>query len=73
MATITPNRQGLKDLADFNIDAQFCQQYGTQVFNYSGDVTPQFQQLCTNFGTVIDDIISDMQEVKKEIPVIGRE
>lgn len=73
MATITPNRQGLKDLADFNIDAQFCQQYGTQVFNYSGEVSPQFQQLCTNFSAVIDDIISDMQEVKKEIPVVGKE
>lgn len=73
MAAITPNRQGLKDLADFNIDAQFCQQYGTQAFNYSGDVTPQYQQLCTNFSAVIDDIIADMQEVKKQIPVVGRD
>lgn len=73
MAAITSNRQGLKDLADFNIDSQFCQQYGTQVFNYSGDVTPQFQQLCTNFSTVIDDIVADMQKIKAEIPVVGRE
>ena len=73
MAAITPNRQGLKDLADFNIDSQFCQQYGTQVFNFSGEITPQSQQLCTNFIAVIDDILSDMQEVKKQIPVVGRE
>jgi len=73
MASITPNRQGLKDLADFNIDSQFCQQYGTQVFNFSGDPTPQFQQLCANFSAVIDDIVADMQEIKKEIPVVGRE
>lgn len=68
MATINPNRQGLKDLADFNIDAQFCQQYGTQVFNYSGEITSQFQQLCTNFIAVIDDIVADMQKIKAEIP-----
>lgn len=49
---LTPNRQGLKDLADFNIDAQFCQQYGAQVFNYSGEVTPQYQQLCANFSNL---------------------
>jgi len=66
---MTPNRQGLKDLADVNIDVHFCQQYGTQVFNYQGDVTPQYQQLCEDFAVVVDDIINDMQAIKSQIPV----
>ena len=66
---MTPNRQGLKDLADVNIDVHFCQQYGTQVFNYQGDVTPQYQQLCEDFAAVVDDIINDMQAIKSQIPV----
>lgn len=72
MATITPNRQGLKDLATFNIDAQFCQQYGTQVFNYSGDITPQYQQLCTNLSSVLNDITADIQAIQAQIPTTQR-
>lgn len=71
--TITPNRQGLKDLADFNIDAQFCQQYGTQAFNYQGEITEEYKNLCLNLATVIDDIVTDLQVLKKQIPVVGRE
>ncbi len=69
--TITPNRQGLKDLADFNIDAQFCQQYGTQAFNYAGEITEEYKNLCLNFATVIDDIVTDLQVLKKQIPVFN--
>ena len=68
MATITPNRQGLKDLSTFNIDAQFCQQYGTQVFNYSGEITPQYQQLCANLSSVLNDITTDIQAIQAQIP-----
>lgn len=72
MTTITPNRQGLKDLSTFNIDAQFCQQYGTQVFNYSGEVTPQYQQLCTNLLAVLTDITADIQAIQAQIPTTQR-
>lgn len=72
MASITPNRQGLKDLSIFNIDAQFCQQYGTQVFNYSGEITPQYQQLCTNLSSVLSDVASDIQSIQEQIPTIPR-
>lgn len=72
MATITPNRQGLKDLSTFNIDAQFCQQYGTQIFNYSGEVTPQYQQLCADLSSVLNDITTDVQAIQAQIPTTQR-
>ena len=72
MATITPNRQGLKDLADFNIDAQFCQQYGTQVFNYSGEPTQQYQQLCATLSSVLSDILADVQAIQAQVPVFQK-
>ena len=68
MAVITPSRRTLKDLAMFNIDAQFCQQYGTQVFNYSGDETPQYQAICANLSSALDDLTADIQAIRSEIP-----
>jgi hypothetical protein len=72
MATITPNRQGMKDLSAFNVDSQFCQQYGTQVFNYSGEITPQYQQLCANLSSVLNDITADIQAIQAQIPTTQR-
>lgn len=72
MTTITPNREGLKDLADFNIDAQFCQQYGTQVFNYSGEATPRYQQMCANLTAVLNDIATDIQKIQGQIPAFQK-
>ncbi|GAO98200.1 hypothetical protein Cva_00848 [Caedimonas varicaedens] len=71
MASIAINRQGLKELSHFNVNSQFCQQYGTQAFNFSGEITPQYQQICASFSEVIDDMMADMQALKKEIPVFG--
>jgi hypothetical protein len=72
MATITPNRQAIKDLSALNVDSQFCQQYGTQVFNYSGEVTPQYQQLCANLSSVLNDITTDIQAIQAQIPTTQR-
>jgi len=70
--TITSNREGLKSLANFNIDAQFCQQYGSQVFNYQGDSTEkQYQQTCLNLDYIIDDLISSLQIIKTQIPRVA--
>lgn len=71
MATISPNRQGLKDIGIFNIDAQFCQQYGNQVFNYNGDATTAYQQLCTDLSSIIDDLTTELQAVKAQIPTFS--
>ena len=70
--TITPNRQGLKDLADFNIDAQFANQYGTQVFNYQGEITPQYQQLCAAFSEVLDDLVNEITAIQVQLPVVEK-
>ena len=67
--TLTPNRQCLKDLANFNIDAQFCQQYGTNVFNYQGDLNPHYAQICGNLEVVLDDLVKHLQAIKAQIPL----
>lgn len=64
-----PHRHCLKVLQAFPVDAQFCQQYGSQVFGYQGEATPEYQQVCTSLTSVIDDIIASMEEIKSQIPV----
>jgi hypothetical protein len=67
--TISPNRQSLKDLANLNIDAQFCQQYGVSVFNYQGDFNPHYAQICGNLESVLDDLVKHLQAIKAQIPL----
>ena len=67
--TIIPNRQSLKDLANLNIDAQFCQQYGVSVFNYQGDFNPHYAQICGNLESVLDDLVKHLQAIKAQIPL----
>lgn len=69
MTNIIPNRQGLKDLAAFNIDSQFVQQIGSQVFNYSGEDNQQYRDMCANLLSVINDTIANLQQVKQILPV----
>ena len=66
--TLSPLRQGLKDLADFTIDAQFVQRYGGAVFNTQGDVTADYQYACDQLSAVISDALSDLQALQKQIP-----
>ena len=66
--SITANRNGLKDLADLTIDAQFCQQYGTQLFSYQGDNNSQYQQLCATLAKMLDDILDDIAAIKTQLP-----
>ena len=66
---IIPNREGLKELASFNIDSQFVQQIGSQVFNYSGEENQQYRDMCTNLSSVINDTIADLQKVKQLLQV----
>jgi hypothetical protein len=64
----TPHREGLKDLASFSIDAHFCQHYGAQVFTYSGEITPAYQQLCGAFAGLLDQLGKSLQALKDHIP-----
>jgi len=67
------NRQCLKVLQAFPVDAQLCQQYGAQVFNYQGEDTPEYQKICGEFTSVIDDIIGSMENIKSQVPVFSEE
>lgn len=67
--SITPNRQALKDLASFSIDSQFVQQTGGQFFNYSGEISPQYEGLGKSLVSAIDDAVDDLQKIKQRISV----
>jgi len=66
--TLSPLRQGLKDLADFTIDAQFVQLYGGAVFNTQGEATPDYEHACAQLSAVITDALADLQAIQKNIP-----
>jgi len=63
-----PNRKGLKELAGFNVDTQFCQQLGTRVFNPNED-GQSYQDLCRDFRDVVADSIDDLNRIAQLIPV----
>lgn len=64
---ISADRESLKHLSSFNVDAQFFQQYGTQLFGYQGEKTPQYQQLCAGFKSILDDISTQLEALKSKI------
>lgn len=71
MSNILPNRDGLKALSDFNIDAQFVQKYGSNIFGYSGEVSPEYQSMCQTLQAVIADLTADLDKIKSNIPVFS--
>ena len=66
--SLLPHRQGLKNLADFTIDAQFVQRYGGAVFNTQGEPTPEYEHACTQLSTVIADALEDLKSIQIQIP-----
>ena len=66
---IVSNREALKSLADFSISEEFCQKFGGKVFDYSGEPTPAYQQLCGNFSLLIDRMAGELQIIKTQIPL----
>lgn len=68
---ITPDRQGLKLLAELNIDNQYSQQYGVQIFNYNGEATDDYKNLCSNLFGSLDDVIQEADALKKRIPLFN--
>lgn len=67
--SINPNREGLKALSDFSIDSQFVSRIGNQVFNYQGEVTPEFQNACAELLKITIDAKSDLDQIIAQIPV----
>jgi len=68
---LTPNRTGLKSVADFNVDASFVQLYGTQVFGYQGENTQEYEDLCNQLANVVSDALSDLQTIQSQIPTFS--
>ena len=64
---VMADRGGLKDVSALLIDAQFCQQYGTQLFSYQGEKTEQYQQLCLSFTAILDDVLSHVDAIKSKM------
>lgn len=67
--SINPNREGLKALSDFSIDSQFVSRIGNQVFNYQGEVTPDFQNACAELLKISLDSKTDLDQIISQIPV----
>lgn len=66
---MTTNRDGLKLLNNLNIDGQYCQQIGTQVFNYYGSTTdPEYLSMCADFTDVLKDMESEVFGLLKMLP-----
>lgn len=59
--------QALKDLAALVVDAQFCQQAGSQVFNYTGEVTAAYNQLASQLENTLHDLIKDADKLLKHL------
>lgn len=66
-----PNRKALKILMESNIDAQYSQQWGSQVFNYSGEQTDEYKNLCSSFSQALSDLKGEIELLEKEIPVFA--
>ena len=67
--SINPNREGLKALSNFSIDSQFVSRIGNHVFNYQGEVTPEFQNACAELLKIVLDSKTDLDQIIAEIPV----
>jgi hypothetical protein len=66
---MSTNREGLKLLSSLNIDAQYCQQIGSQVFYYTGAVTDsEYLSMCTDFTDVLNDMASEISGILAMLP-----
>ena len=61
---ISPNREGLKHISNFNIDSQFAQKYGSTLFSYQGEETEEYKILCDQLRFVVEDMIEDLNQIK---------
>lgn len=61
---ITPNREALKGLSDLNIDNQAFFRKAIDLFNYSGQMTPEYTALCVEIKNIFSDIENTMKILK---------
>lgn len=63
------NRDAIKNLSSLNIDCQYVYQIGLKIFNFDGQHVEERRELCDNFKGACDDIVKELEAVKKLIPI----
>lgn len=61
---ITANREALKTLANINIDNQAFFRKAVDVFNYGGEITPEYTALCVEIKGIFSDIENSVKALK---------
>ncbi len=72
---LMPNREGLRSISKFAIDAQFIQTYAVNLFKQlgeeeEGNESEEYKSLCAYMKKVVSDTIDDLREIQAEIPVL---
>ena len=70
---LIPNREGLRSISKFAIDAQFIQTYAVNLFKQPEEESEEYKSLCAYVKKVVSDTIDDLREIQAEIPVVGLE
>jgi hypothetical protein len=65
---INLKRDGVKSLSNFNIDSQIIVSEGSKIFNYQGEITPEFQNICLEFLKVVEDARVSLDQIMLHIP-----
>jgi|GEM_PF-2799151 len=67
-----PNREGLRSISKFAIDAQFIQTYAVNIFKQleeeEGNESEDYKSLCTYIKKVVSEAMDDLKEIQAEIP-----
>lgn len=68
-----PNREGLRSISKFAIDAQFIQTYAVNIFKQlgeeeEGNESEEYKSLCAYIKNVVSDAMDDLKEIQAEIP-----
>ena len=72
---LMPNREGLRSISKFAIDAQFIQTYAANIFKQQGQEedeseSEEYKSLCAYMKKVVSDAMDDLREIQAEIPVL---
>jgi hypothetical protein len=54
-----------------NIDYQHLQRITTQVLNHTGEVTPEFEELCRTLNILCSRVENSMVTLRNMIPIKG--
>jgi len=64
----TPNLQALKTLLAASVDGQYVQQWGSQIFNYSGEPTDEYKNLCSLLSQALSNLSAEITQLQEFVP-----